>query len=94
MVSFTRRLSYCVPRPLIFSTPNSRRPRSSYQNGSRPILEAKAGELTSGLDTERQEVLAPLRFVRDLYKGSPGRLAVTFSGGNRRRVDAVQSAAL
>ena len=58
----------------------------SYQNGSRPILEAKAGELTSGLDTERQEVLALLRFVRDLYKGSPDGSQSPFQGGTEEEL--------
>ena len=58
----------------------------SYQNGSRPVLEAKARELTGGLDSDRQKVLALLRYVRDLYKGSPDGPQSSLQGGTEEEL--------
>ncbi len=60
--------------------------RVSYQKGSRPVLEAKAGDLTRGLDTDRQKVLALLRYVRDLYKGSPDSTQPPLQGGTEEEL--------
>ena len=60
--------------------------RVSYQKGSRPVLEAKAGDLTRGLDADRQKVLALLRFVRDLYKGSPDSAQPPLQGGTEEEL--------
>ncbi len=38
----------------------------SYQTGSRPLLEARVSEVTAGCSTDREKVLALLRYVRDL----------------------------
>ena len=57
----------------------------SYQNGSRPALEAKVRELTSGLDSNRQKVLALLRYVRDLYKASPDGPQSTLQRGDQKK---------
>ena len=42
-----------------------------YQSNSRPLLEAKVMEITAEAVTDRDRVLALLRYVRDLYKQSP-----------------------
>ncbi len=39
-----------------------------YRQGSRPVLEAKVEEVTADLVTEREKVLALLRYVRDIYQ--------------------------
>ena len=46
--------------------------RVNWRRGARPLLEARVSELTRGLKTDRQKLLALLRYVRDLYKGSSG----------------------
>ena len=42
-----------------------------YHKGTRPELEKVVTEITSGCKTEREKILAIMRFCRDLYKKNP-----------------------
>lgn len=42
-----------------------------YRKGTRPELESVVNQITAGCNTEREKVLAIMRFCRDLYKKNP-----------------------
>ena len=47
--------------------------KTRYRRGTRPRLEAVVAECTAGRASERDAMLALMRFCRDLYKKNPGR---------------------
>ncbi|MBN2289800.1 MAG: transglutaminase domain-containing protein [Candidatus Glassbacteria bacterium] len=55
-----------------------------YRRGSRPLLEKVVNEVTAGLSTDRDKILALMRFVRDLSP-NPGRRDL-FVGGTEEEV--------
>jgi hypothetical protein len=57
-----------------------------YRQGSRPVLEATVREVTPDCVTDRQKVLALLRYVRDIYQQRPSDGSSPLRGGTEEQL--------
>ena len=57
-----------------------------YRQGSRPVLEATVQEVIADCVTDRQKVLALLRYVRDIYQQRPSNGSSSLRGGTEEQL--------